>query len=213
LRPDCGCGGRSGEDPVAQDAQVESAATDYQHGPSAGGHFRDRRFSESREFSDVERVIRRADIDQMMRYASLLGGGRLGGADIHPAIDLPRVGVDDFRAQSFGDGDCERGLAGASGTDNKTDARAGPRTNLSHRCGGADFIWTQLADSPARYGARRAFASVVHRRNIRSIALRRNSIWTGRPCGQLVLNSVLSSSVSSSLISGGRRTRPARTEP
>src|SRR5581483_12423512 len=41
---------------------------------------------------------------------------RLRRADVHPPIDLARVGVHHLAAQALGERDCERGLAGGGGT-------------------------------------------------------------------------------------------------
>ena len=38
----------------------------------------------------------------MMRHAGAIRRARLGRPDIHPAVDLARVGVDDFRVQTLG---------------------------------------------------------------------------------------------------------------
>ena len=62
------------------------------------------------------RVIRIDDVDKMMRHGGLFLGGRLGGADIHAAVHLVGVRVDDLGAfttlgQALGYGDAESGLA------------------------------------------------------------------------------------------------------
>ena len=46
-------------------------------------------------------------INHMMRYGRLLFSGGFGGADIHAAVDLHRVGRDDLAAQRFGKNDAQ----------------------------------------------------------------------------------------------------------
>ena len=43
-----------------------------------------------------ERLVRIENIDQVVRYATLLFLAQLGGSDIEVAIDLERVTIDDF---------------------------------------------------------------------------------------------------------------------
>ena len=131
----------------------------------------------------------------MMRHAPALGTGRLGGADIHPAIELARVGVDNFATDALGDFQRERGLARSRGAGNESGAN--PR-RLGGRCRRRAFGFNRLR---------------IHRRNIRSIWPRGKLICTGRPCGQLVLNSVRSSSASSAWISAASSARPTRIDP
>ena len=46
-------------------------------------------------------------INHMMRYGRLLFSGGFGGADIHAAVDLHRVGRDDLAAQRFGENNAQ----------------------------------------------------------------------------------------------------------
>ena len=66
------------------------------------------------------------DIEQMMRDPAPLGERELGGADIHRAIELHRVGVDDLRAQAVlakrhSEVECEIRLAGRGRPDHSDD--------------------------------------------------------------------------------------------
>lgn len=66
----------------------------------------------------------------MVRDALSLGGGRLAGADIHPAVDLEGVGGDDLGDQPAalelaGDLDGKGGLAAGGGADDDGDAGGG----------------------------------------------------------------------------------------
>ena len=60
---------------------------------------------------DVEHV------ELVVRDASTLGRRQLGGADVHAAVQLHRVGVDDLAADPFGDVERQGALAGAGRPD------------------------------------------------------------------------------------------------
>ena len=49
----------------------------------------------------------------MVRYAAALGLGRLGGADVHAAVDRHRVGVDDLAVEALGEVEGEAVLPAA----------------------------------------------------------------------------------------------------
>src|SRR5271166_4790687 len=71
-----------------------------------------------------------------MAHAGQFGRSGLGRADIHPAIDLARIGVDDFRAEAFGDVQGKRGLANPGGPDDEADLDRGGRGAVILRRGG-----------------------------------------------------------------------------
>ncbi len=58
-------------------------------------------------------------VDQVMRGGGALGGSRLGGADVHMAVDLARVGRDDLAAERLGQRDRQGGLAGRGRADDR----------------------------------------------------------------------------------------------
>ena len=60
-----------------------------------------------------------------MRDAAPLVLRQLGGADVHAAVDLHRVGVDDLAAEALGEVEGEVGLAGRGGPDDRDDRRVG----------------------------------------------------------------------------------------
>ena len=61
----------------------------------------------------------------MVRDAAALGAGQLGGADVHAAVDLHRVGVDDLAAEPLGEVERQAGLAGRGRPDDGDDRRDG----------------------------------------------------------------------------------------
>ena len=69
------------------------------------------------------RRIRLADVykvDAVQRHATL-SDGRLGRANVHPAIDLHRVGGNHLAAQAQAQGIGKRGLSACRGTDDRYD--------------------------------------------------------------------------------------------
>ena len=61
----------------------------------------------------------------MMRYTHALTGRGLGGADVHPAVDLHRVAREDFSVQFLGQPQRKRALSGRSGADDDQQRDAG----------------------------------------------------------------------------------------
>ncbi len=70
-------GARPGENSAAQDAQIKPAAADDDYRAPARGDFGDRRARHRGELRDVDRRVGIAYVDQMMRHARAIGGGRL----------------------------------------------------------------------------------------------------------------------------------------
>ena len=68
---------------------------------------------DGRGLGDVEHV------ELVVRDAAALGDGELGGADVHAAVQLHGVGVDDLAAEAFGDVQGQRRLAGAGRPDDR----------------------------------------------------------------------------------------------
>ena len=70
----------------------------------------------------TEHFPRIGDVDEVMRDGGALLGRRLGGADVHAAIDLHGIHADDFavelRRQAAGEGP----LAGRGAAQNRDDA-------------------------------------------------------------------------------------------
>src|SRR5713226_6765857 len=87
---------RALKDPAANHAQIEPAPADDDRKAPARGDTRDCLPRQLRKLSHVQRLIGIAHVYKMMRRAAPILARRLGGADIHPAIKLPRVGIDDL---------------------------------------------------------------------------------------------------------------------
>jgi hypothetical protein len=60
----------------------------------------------------------------MVRDALPVLQGRLGGGHVEAAIDLEGVAADDLAAQELGETQCEVGLSGAGGAENRQQAQA-----------------------------------------------------------------------------------------
>lgn len=65
------------------------------------------------------------DVEEVVRDAAPLPRRQLGGADVHPPVQLHGVGVDDFTVEMTGQGDAQIGLSGCRGTDDGDDPRGG----------------------------------------------------------------------------------------
>src|SRR5262249_44320021 len=59
------------------------------------------------------------NVELVVRDAATLGYRQLRSADVHAAVELHGVGVHDLTADVFGDGQRERGLAGAGWADDR----------------------------------------------------------------------------------------------
>ena len=70
----------------------------------------------------VKGFIRLDHVDHMVGHRGLFRSGRFGRADIHPAIDLHRVGPHDFTPQMTGQADGGRGFTDAGGAADNHDA-------------------------------------------------------------------------------------------
>ena len=77
------------------------------------------------EVGDARGVGDIEDVESVMRDAATLLGPELGGADVHAAVLLHRVAVDDFTAEAFGQIQRELRFAGARGPDHGDGGRAG----------------------------------------------------------------------------------------
>ena len=57
----------------------------------------------------------RQQVDQVMRHGGLLGGGGLGRANVHFAVNQGRVDADNFHRQVSSQGQCQAGFARGGG--------------------------------------------------------------------------------------------------
>ncbi|GAA1562539.1 hypothetical protein GCM10009741_80050 [Kribbella lupini] len=69
----------------------------------------------------------------MVRYAGPLGLGDLRRTDVHPAVDLVRVGADHLAAEVLAQSNGQVGLAGRGGTDDGDDEWCGHRSSVTVR--------------------------------------------------------------------------------
>ena len=68
----------------------------------------------------------------MVRDAAPLVGRELGGADVHAAVDLHRVGVDDLAAEALREVEREPRLAGGGRADDGDDRRPWHAASLAY---------------------------------------------------------------------------------
>ena len=111
-------------------AHVESRAAHQDGDPAADADFCESGPGGALEVRDRGLLGDVEDVEEVVGHPAPLLRGRLGGADVHPAVELHGVGVDDLPAQPQGELDAQGGLAGARGPDDGDDRqlRAGHRT-------------------------------------------------------------------------------------
>jgi hypothetical protein len=62
-------------------------------------------------------LVRVQDVDQVVGNKLPFLSGRLGCADIHPAVNLHGIGAEDFTAEPLGQTKSQRGFPGGGGSD------------------------------------------------------------------------------------------------
>ena len=92
---------RSFEKSLGQRLQVKPCAAAHDHVLAALMNLRHRRARSAAEQRRVEFFVGIDQVDQMMDDTRSLGGRRLPGADIHVAIHLLGVGIDDLAIDLF----------------------------------------------------------------------------------------------------------------
>ena len=93
-------GRRGGVESPHQRADVKPGAADHHRQASARANRVDGRPRLTGEACRVVRVVGLDGVDQMMRHDRALLGRRLARGDVHPAIDLARVGRHDLDGQT-----------------------------------------------------------------------------------------------------------------
>ena len=104
---------------VDDGADVQAGPADEQRHPAAGEHVVDRGPGQPLVLGDAGPLGHVPHVEHVVRYATPLGRRRLRGADVHAPVELHGVGVDDLGAETPGQLDGERGLAGRGGTDER----------------------------------------------------------------------------------------------
>ena len=99
---------------------VQAGAADEQRPLAARLDVGDRGARRVLEARDRPVLGRVGDVDQVVRHRGPLGGGRLGGPDVEPAVHLHRVDRDDLDvAERARDRERERRLPGRGGADER----------------------------------------------------------------------------------------------
>ncbi len=104
---------------------VEPGAPDEHGGAALGEQPVDLRPGQPLVLGDAGGLLDVPDVQQVVRHALPLLHGQFGGADVHAAVELHGVGVDDLAPQVLGEGDAEIGLACRRGTDDGDDPGCG----------------------------------------------------------------------------------------
>ncbi len=97
-----GVSARRVEQPFGQGPDIQTRTADQKRAFAATVDVLEGRFGQLDIPGRVKRLVRVGDVQQVMPDAQLLPGCRLGGADIHQAINLAGVGRDDFALEPFG---------------------------------------------------------------------------------------------------------------
>lgn len=108
-------GGRAIEETTQQAFEIERSATDEEHIAVASANVGNGGGGRLDILGNAVLVRRIDDIDEMMGHCGAVGGGWLGGADIHPAINRHRVERDDFGREPLGERDTDLRLADGGG--------------------------------------------------------------------------------------------------
>ena len=87
---------------VEQGAHVEPGTTDDHRGDPPSGELPQDGATVVLVLGDAELLGHLEDVEQVVRDPSALGWRYLGGADVHPPVDLERIGVDDLAADEPG---------------------------------------------------------------------------------------------------------------
>ncbi len=104
-------GGRAIEQTTQQAFQVQRRATDEQRFAAASADFAHHRCGGIHVLSHAELVGRIDDVDEVVRHKIAERARRLGGADIHAAINGHRIERDDLGAEPLGQRDADARFA------------------------------------------------------------------------------------------------------
>ncbi len=104
---------RAFEQAVQQRFQIKRRATDEQDGAAAPGDFVVTRRRPVQPPGHARRLPRLQHVQEVMRHAAEVVETRLGGADVHVAVERHRIHRNDFGAEALGQLDAEPRLARA----------------------------------------------------------------------------------------------------
>jgi hypothetical protein len=111
LRPQLGVGARELE-LFEHRPYVQAGTPDQQRHPAPPRHGVDRGPGHPLVLGHARGLGHVPEVERVVRHALALFGAQLGGPDVHAAVELHRVGVDDLAAEAVGQGEAERGLPG-----------------------------------------------------------------------------------------------------
>ncbi len=114
------------------------------------------------EVGDREVVCRIDEIEAMMRHRGAVGERRLGGADVHPPVDLHRIDDDQFDlVVAVGQGHGDVALPGGGRPQDHQGIGGHPaRTAMRRLCNGSD---NNSTNRPTRWcGAARVISMVAY---------------------------------------------------
>src|ERR1019366_7542454 len=106
FSPQSGTGGRRFTQAFEKRLEIKPGAAAENRRPPARLDFGHRLFREANELRCVEGFVQIANVNEVMRHAGAFGRRWLGRADVQPAINLHRVGGDDFATDFFREREC-----------------------------------------------------------------------------------------------------------
>src|SRR5204863_299710 len=119
-------------------------------------------------------LARVGDVDEMVWDARAVGGARLRRADVHPAVELPRIRREDLRPDPFGHAEREAALAGGRRADDRDHVRTAASTVANAgraRATAATTTTIRISNPPTTSG------------RLRSTSRRSSASSSGERCG------------------------------
>ena len=110
-------GGRCVVETVEQRAEVEAGAAGDDRQAPTGGDGGERLAGVAGPVAGVETLVGIDEVEEVVRDEGAVGGGGLGGADLHAAVHADGVAGEDFAREALGEAEGEVGFAGGGGAD------------------------------------------------------------------------------------------------
>jgi len=114
---------RGGEQSHGECAEVEAGSAGDDEEMVALGDFAEGGAGLAGVVAGGEGVVGGGDVDEVMGDEGALGERRLGGAEVHAAVDGYGVATDDFAVELLGEGEGKCGFAAAGGAEDEDGQR------------------------------------------------------------------------------------------
>jgi len=114
---------RTGEEAFGKRSEVEAGSAGDDEEMVALGDFAEGGAGLAGVVAGGEGVVGGGDVDEVMGDEGALGERRLGGAEVHAAVDGYGVATDDFAVELLGEGEGKCGFAAAGGAEDEDGQR------------------------------------------------------------------------------------------